>query len=108
MPLEKWTTIVLPKSKGGWGIKNPELFCKALEEIVLWRMVENLESMWVRTMRIKYCQQASIKEWFKNPEKTHKDGSIGWKGFIIAFPFVGNWVAWKIGNERNIKGGKDP
>ena len=55
IPLVKWTTIVLPKSKGGWGIKNPDLFCKALAAKCLWRMVENLDSLWGRTMRVKYC-----------------------------------------------------
>jgi len=50
IPLVKWTTIVLLKYKGGWGIKNPELFSKALAAKSLWHMIENPESLWERTM----------------------------------------------------------
>ena len=27
---------------------------------------------------------------------------------VLAFPLVGNWVAWMVGNERQIKVGEDP
>ena len=60
IPLVKWSTIVLPKSKGGWGIKNTKLFCKALAAKLLWRMVENMDTLWGRAMRSKYCPQSSI------------------------------------------------
>ena len=104
----KWTTVVLPKSKGDWEIKNPDLFCKALAAKYLWRMVENLGSLWRKTMRVKYCPNFSIKEWFKKLVKTHKGGSTCWKAFVVAFPLVGNWVAWKIGDGNSTKIGQDP
>ena len=108
IPLVKWTTIVLPKCKGGRGIKNPELFSKALAAKYLWRMIENPKFLWGRTMRLKYCPNSSIEEWFTQAVKTHKGGSICWKDFVLAFPLIGNWVAWKIGNERSIHIGQDP
>ena len=91
--LVKWTKLVLPKSRGGWGIKNPDLFCKALGEKSLWRMVENPDSLWGRTMRVKYCPHSSIEECFRKPVKTHEGGSTCWKEFVVSFPLVGNWVA---------------
>ena len=68
----KWTTIVLPKSKGGWGIKNPDLFFKDLTAKYFWRMVENPESLWGKEMRVKYCPNSLIEEWFRKPVKSHK------------------------------------
>ena len=60
IPLVKWTKLVLPKSKGGWGIKNLDLFYKALAAKSLWRLVENPNTLWGRTLREKYCPNASI------------------------------------------------
>ena len=45
IPLAKWTTIALPKVLGGWGIKNPKLFCRALEAKSLWRLDQNSETL---------------------------------------------------------------
>ena len=61
IPLVKWPKIVLPKSRGGWGIKNLDLFCKALAAKSLWRLVENPDMLWGRTLREKYFPNASIK-----------------------------------------------
>ena len=76
IPLVKWMKLVLQKSRGGWGIKNPDLFCKALATKSLWRMVENHDSLWGRTLRENYCPNASIEDWFRLPTKTHKGGSL--------------------------------
>ena len=46
IPMVKWTRLVLPKSRGGWGIKNLDLFCKELVAKSLWRLVENPETLW--------------------------------------------------------------
>ena len=106
IPLVKWKKIVLPKSRAGWGIKNPDLFCKAMAAKSLWRMVENPDTLWGRTMREKYCPNTSIEEWFKKPTKFHTGGSMCWKAFVVAFPLVGNWVAWQAGDGRRIRIGR--
>ena len=31
-----------------------------------------------------------------------------WKEFVEAFPLVGNWVAWKVGDGGRIRIGQDP
>ena len=31
-----------------------------------------------------------------------------WTTFVEAFPLVGNWVSWKIGEGRRIRIGQDP
>ena len=59
-------------------------------------------------MRENDCPNASIEEWFHQPTKTHKGGSLCWKAFVEAFPLVGNWVAWQVGDGRRIRIGQDP
>ena len=27
---------------------------------------------------------------------------------VLAFPLIGNWIAWEIGNEKSVKIGEDP
>ena len=49
-PLTKWKTIALPKELGGWGIKNPMLFCRALAAKSLWRIFQNTNTLWGRVM----------------------------------------------------------
>ena len=33
---------------------------------------------------------------------------MGWKVLVLAFPLVGNWLAWLVGNGRKIRVGEDP
>ena len=62
--------VVLSKSK------NLDLFFKDLVAKSMWRLLENLDSLWGRTMRKKYYPNASIEEWFRKPTKSHKGGSL--------------------------------
>ena len=100
IPLVKWKTSARPKELGGWGIKNLELFCKSLEEKIVWRFFQISESLWGRVILSKYCSRSILIDWIRNPDKTFKNGSIGWKTMILAYPLVGNWIAWKIGDGR--------
>ena len=106
--LIKWRVISLPKELGGWGVKNLELFCKALAAKTLWRLFQNPGSLWGRIILSKYCLGLSLTDWIRSPVKTHKNGSIGWKWLILEFPFVGNWTTWKIGDGKQVILGEDP
>ena len=44
--LANWKTLAKPKKLGGWGIKNIDLFSKALAAKTLWRFIQNLEALW--------------------------------------------------------------
>ena len=39
IPLAKWKSWVNLKELGGWGIKNPFLFCQYLATKFLWRLI---------------------------------------------------------------------
>ena len=57
----------IPKELGGWGVKNPELFCRALAAKYLWRLVQNTDTLWGRVLCFKYCLDTTLVEWFRNP-----------------------------------------
>jgi hypothetical protein len=44
----------------------------------------------------------------RNLQKTSKNGSVIWKATVNAFPLIGNWLIWKVGNGVDIIIGKDP
>jgi len=39
LPWVKWAPLVVPKTLGGWGVKNIFLFSKALDEKLVWRLI---------------------------------------------------------------------
>ena len=108
IPLTKWTNISLPKEFGGWGIKNPMLFSRALDTKSLWRLVQNTNTLWGRVLCSKYFPDTTLLEWFRSPNKSFRNGSIGWKAMILSFRLIRNWTTWKIGNERSVRLGEDP
>ena len=108
IPLVKWNIIAQPKVIGGWGIKNLPLFTKALAAKSLWRLIKNADSLWGRVVCSKYLTNMEITDWIRSPNKTYKHGSVGWKAMVLAFPLIGTWIAWELGNEKSIRIGLDP
>eukprot|EP00253_Pinus_taeda_P006554 PITA_06554 len=51
----KWVTIARPKRWGGWGIKNLDLFAKALVAKLGWNLLTT-DSLWSRVSQRKYIQ----------------------------------------------------
>ena len=49
-----------------------------------------------------------ITDWIKIPNKSFKNGSVGWKSMVLAFPLIGTWIAWGIGNGKSIRICLDP
>ena len=49
-----------------------------------------------------------ITDWIRSPNKTFKNGSVGWKSMVLAFPLIGTWIAWEIGNGKSIRIGLEP
>jgi hypothetical protein len=106
MHLTKWSTLATPKALGGWGIKYIRLFAKYLAGRNLWRLLVG-NSLWIKVMHSKYFPNLTVIEWLRQLNKSSK-GSIVWKALVEAFPLVGEWVVWKIGDRKNIRVGEDP
>ena len=50
----------------------------------------------------------TLIDWIKIPNNSLKNGFVGWKSKVWAFPLIGNWIAWKIGNGKIFRLGEDP
>jgi hypothetical protein len=61
--LVKWSSIVIPKDLGGWGLKDLRPFAQALIAQNLWRLSQG-NSLWTRVMTSKYLPNLNIAEWF--------------------------------------------
>ena len=70
-------------------------------------LINNPDSLWGKVLSSKYFPDGSIQEWIRKRDKTFKIGSIGWKSLVLAFPQVGNWLGWLVGNGREIRVGED-
>jgi hypothetical protein len=97
LPWVHWERIAMPKSLGGWGLKNIFTFSKALAEKCSWRLIKT-NSLWTQVVHQKYIAPLSILEWIHIPSKTSSGASIIWKALIKAFDLVGNGLVWRVGS----------
>ena len=75
---------------------------------ILWRLIQFPEKLWSGVILAKYCLDSSIVEWLRNPNKTYKNGSIGWKDMVLDYPLIKQWIGWKIGDGNCVRVGEDP
>jgi hypothetical protein len=59
-------------------------------------------------MMSKYFAGKMVEEWVHAPHKPVANCFIVWKALVDSFPLIGNWLVWKIGNEKRIRIGEDP
>jgi hypothetical protein len=104
--LASWKALSLPKELGGWGLKYIRLFTKSLAGHNMWHLSMG-NSLWIRVMNSKYFPNLFVTDWFRTPVKSSK-GSIVWKVLVEAFPLVGSWTMWKVGNGKKVHVGEDP
>jgi hypothetical protein len=105
--LVAWNKLVCPKSDGGWGLRNLNVFGTALAEKSLWRCLFS-DCLWSSVIKDKYIRSWTIDEWFRQIPKNKKGASISWNWLLSVFPVVSQWLAWIPGNGWSIKLGEDP
>jgi len=103
----RWDCIVLPKSLGGWGLKNMFLFSKALAGKVAWRLIST-NSLWTRVLQHKYIAPLSMLDWIRTEDKKRSRVSIIWKAILQAFEVISKGLAWRVGDGHKLLIGKDP
>jgi hypothetical protein len=105
--LASWKKLALPKANGGWGLKNPFLFSKALATKNVWRLIQG-KGYVVQVIRAKYIAPTSVEDWVRNPIKQVHNASIIWKVVNSTFHLVGNWLIWQVGKGDKVQIGLDP
>eukprot|EP00253_Pinus_taeda_P024814 PITA_24814 len=107
LPWVGWDKVARPKDWGGWGIKNLPDFSLSLAAKLGWRLIK-MDNLWTRVLKRKYIDPVPLEEWIRNPIKSKQHASVIWKATVDSFKVIEQGLAWKIGNDRNLKIGKDP
>lgn len=97
--LVKWNTVVQPKGLGGLGLKDLSLFSTALLGPALYKYLNLVDLPWVRLMRAKYGEPASLF----NPASSVRGRSLFWKHCCLSFSQVRDGFVWQLGNGRKTK-----
>ena len=68
LPWTSWKILAKPKSLGGWGLKVPIVFAKALAVKNVWNIIQG-QGLWVNIAFQKYINPLNILEWIRSPVK---------------------------------------
>ena len=107
MPWISWKVLANPKYLGGWGLKVPALFAKALAAKSVWNIIHG-SGPWVQIVTQKYIWPLTLLDWIREKDKKKSGISICWKSVIWYFHLIADFLVWKIGNGANVRIGMDP
>eukprot|EP00253_Pinus_taeda_P017324 PITA_17324 len=107
LPWVAWDKIARPKDWGRWGIKRLPEFSLSLAAKSGWRLI-TMVNLWTWVIRRKYIDPTPLEDWIRSQEKKSKQSSVIWKATIEGFSVIEQGPAWKVGDGRNVKIGRDP
>eukprot|EP00253_Pinus_taeda_P022219 PITA_22219 len=107
LPWVAWDKISRPKEWGGWGIKRLPEFSLSLAAKSGWRLI-TVENLWTRVIRRKYIDPLPLEDWIRSQNKKTKHSSVIWKATVEAFFVIEQGLAWKVGDGKNVRIGRDP
>ena len=85
-----WDRLTLPKSAGGLGFREIEIFNDALLAKLAWRILKDPTSLLSHTLLGKYCHTYSFMECSAPSSASH-----GWRGLLVAREVKKKvWVGW--------------
>jgi hypothetical protein len=84
VPWVSWEKLFVPKSLGGWGLKNIFLFSKSLAAKASWRLIKS-KSLWTSVVSQKYIIPDTIEEWIQNLVKRSGPCTVIWKVVLNSF-----------------------
>eukprot|EP01018_Ginkgo_biloba_P015473 Gb_20637 [translate_table: standard] len=79
--LVKWQTVAALKECGGVGHQEPPSLWKSFD---------------------------SVEDWIRSTTQYSNGASVVWKVVVQAFPLVGMWLMWRVGNGSRVHIGQDP
>jgi hypothetical protein len=87
-------------------MKNIHLFGKSLAAKSLWNVITK-ESLWKRILIQKYIAPGTLLEWIRKERKSIVNVSNQWKEMTLAFPVIGSYLAWQVGDGSQVRVGVD-
>eukprot|EP00253_Pinus_taeda_P030159 PITA_30159 len=104
LPWVAWDKVARPKE---WGIKRLPEFSLSLAAKSGWRLI-TMENLWTRVVKRKYIDPIPLEDWIRSQNKKKKNVSTIWKATVEAFSVIEQGLAWKVGDGRHIRIGRDP
>ena len=98
-----WEKMFLPKKEGGLGIRNFDVFNRALLAKQAWRVITMPDSLMAKVLKGKYFPNSSFLEAKQNP-----NASFTWNSIFGAKSLVMKGVCRVIGNGRTTRIWHDP
>lgn len=106
IPLVPWEQVCKSRDHGGIGIRPSNCHYMALTLIMklIWRMIKEPESLWVKLLKGKYLGQAEL---FNYESKSgHK--SFLWRSIMKTLPDFQKGMRWSIRNGTTVRFWKNP
>eukprot|EP00253_Pinus_taeda_P003487 PITA_03487 len=107
LPWVAWDKLARPKDWGGWGIKRFPEFRLSLAAKSGWRLI-SMENLWTRVVKRKYIDPIPMEDWIRSQDKKMKHSSVIWKATVEAFTVIEQGLAWKVGDRKHLRIGRDP
>lgn len=67
-----------------------------------------MENLWTRVIKRKYIDPIPLEDWIRSQDKKTKQSSVIWKATVEAFTVIERGLAWKVGDGKNVRIGRDP
>jgi hypothetical protein len=68
----------------------------------LWNLLIE-DSLWRRIIIQKYIAPNSLLNWITMERKSIHNVSNQWESMTISFPMIGEYLAWRVGNEAHVR-----
>lgn len=93
-----WDKLTFPKSAGGLGFKEIEVFNDALLAKHTWRLLKNPTSLLGQTVLNKYCLDDGIMECSAPNSACH-----GWRGILAGREIIKKGLEWVVEDGKSIR-----
>ena len=97
-----WDRLTFPKSAGGLGFREIEVFNDALLAKHTWQLLKNPTSLLGQTLLNKYCKDTDLLTCSAPNSSSH-----GWRGILAGRDVIRKGMGWSVGNGANIKVWRD-
>ena len=98
-----WNKLTLPKSLGGLGFRNLELFNDALLGKLAWQNFKNPSSVLAQNLLGKYAHKTSFLD-----AKAPKSPSHRWRSMLVGREVLRKGLGWIVGSGSSIRVWEEP
>ena len=98
MHMVSWEKVCRPKNLGGLGLYATKSRNIALLAKLNWRVMEESDSLWAKTLVSKYCPNGIMDEKLV----TRRSGSSNWKGLKIGHEVFKRGIRWVVNNGHDV------